>query len=339
MKEESRLRSAGTAAIYNKAGACVMDIVKNIIKYVNYPFELKLLHREELLRSYQDLQKKQYRSFQENAAEQRKLLYEIVSYAVAHVPYYRNIAHGRNISLTLENIEQDLRKFPVLTKEIIKKEKEIRQAFGKVKCKQCGKCCKLAVSEFDHKTLLDKAKNGDITAKRLLEVFEPYPNNLLPDEVFGFYPALNLQPCSANNLQNGFQDDGLASPQNHRQNNLHCDLQSNAQDSQQPGLDNCAESNFADSQQNDGQSCCADELCYFYRCNKVKTLNGAYFCPIYTKRPSVCRNFPDTPLENLPNGCAYIEWKKENTEKALYIKALNDIRKHYLKMIQNMMTK
>lgn len=122
MKEESRLRSAGTAAIYNKAGACVMDIVKNIIKYVNYPFELKLLHREELLRSYQDLQKKQYRSFQENAAEQRKLLYEIVSYAVAHVPYYRNIAHERNISLTLENIEQDLRKFPVLTKEIIKKE-------------------------------------------------------------------------------------------------------------------------------------------------------------------------------------------------------------------------
>ena len=226
-----------------------------------------------------------------------------------------------------------------LKKEIIKKEKEIRQAFGKVKCKQCGKCCKLAVSEFDHKTLLDKAKNGDITAKSFLEVFEPYPNNLLPDEVFGFYPALNLQPCSANNLQNGFQDDGLASPQNHRQNNLHCDLQSNAQDSQQPGLDNCAESNFADSQQNDGQSCCADELCYFYRCNKVKTLNGAYFCPIYTKRPSVCRNFPDTPLENLPNGCAYIEWKKENTEKALYIKALNDIRKHYLKMIQNMMTK
>lgn len=71
--------------------------------------------------------------------------------------------------------------------------------------------------------------------------------------------------------------------------------------------------------------------CYFYHCKKVKFKDGKSFCPIYENRPAVCRNFPDTPLENLPETCAYKSWKNENETKALFIKALNDIRNFYLK--------
>ncbi len=69
---------------------------------------------------------------------------------------------------------------------------------------------------------------------------------------------------------------------------------------------------------------------YFYHCKKVEFKDGKSFCPIYNKRPAVCRNFPDTPLEYLPENCAYNKWKNENETKALFIKALNDIRKFYL---------
>ena len=70
--------------------------------------------------------------------------------------------------------------------------------------------------------------------------------------------------------------------------------------------------------------------CWFYHCTKVQFKDGKSFCPVYKNRPAVCRNFPDTPLENLPETCAYRPWKDENETKALFIKALNDIRNFYL---------
>lgn len=99
-----------------------MDIIKNVIKYINYPLELKILHREALMNSYKDFQKKQYRSLEKNVREQRKMLYDIVSYAIVHVPYYRDVARDRNISISPGSIERDLQKFPILSKEVIKKE-------------------------------------------------------------------------------------------------------------------------------------------------------------------------------------------------------------------------
>lgn len=74
---------------------------------------------------------------------------------------------------------------------------------------------------------------------------------------------------------------------------------------------------------------------YFYRCKKVKFNGDKSFCPIYNVRPTVCRDFPDTPLENLPKTCVYNVWKDENEIKALFLKALNDIRKLYLDEIKS----
>ena len=156
-----------------------------------------------------------------------------------------------------------------LKNEILKSEDEIRKAFKKVKCAQCGACCRLAASEFSPDELSKRAEAGDKTAKSFLEVFELYENNKAPET-----PLLLL-------------------PKGQELNG-----------------------------------------CWFYRCKKVQIREGKYFCPIYDKRPAVCRNFPDTPLENLPKTCAYNVWKDENETKAMFIKAINDIRNFYLNEIK-----
>lgn len=158
-----------------------------------------------------------------------------------------------------------------LKNEILNSEREIRAAFDKIKCAQCGACCRLAVSEFSPSELLKRAKTGDKTAESFLETFEQYSENIPPVEFIAFVP-----------------DE--------------------------------AQENF--------------ENRYFYHCKKVKMKDGKYFCPVYDERPDVCRNFPDTPLENLPKTCAYNVWKNENETKAMFIKTLNDVRKFYLNEIK-----
>lgn len=157
----------------------------------------------------------------------------------------------------------------VLKNEILKDEKKIREGFNKIKCANCGVCCRLSISEFPPETLLKKAKNGDKTAKSFLRVFEIYKDNNLPKDLIQYIPE-----------------------------------------------------NLMDAKQREGA--------YFYHCKKVKLKDGKYFCPEYNERPDVCRNFPDTPLENLPESCAYNVWKDENQVRAMFIKALNEIRKSYL---------
>lgn len=154
--------------------------------------------------------------------------------------------------------------------EILKSENEIRKAFSKVKCVNCGACCRLAVSEFSPDELLERTKVGDKTAKSFLEVFKLYEGN---------NPPKNLLP-EASKIK-------------------------------------------------------ADKDTFFYHCKKVEIKDGKYFCPIYNKRPNVCRNFPDTPLESLPKTCAYNVWKDENEIRAMFIKALNDVRKFYLDEFKN----
>lgn len=153
---------------------------------------------------------------------------------------------------------------------ILRDEKKIREAFNKIKCANCGVCCRLAISEFPPEILLNKAKAGDIVSKSFIETFEIYENNKPPEDLLEKLPSSFRH--DANTISN----------------------------------------------------------VYFYHCKKVEFKDGRYFCPIYEKRPDICKNYPDTPLENLPKTCAYNIWKDENETAAMFIKALNDIRKLYL---------
>ena len=66
-----------------------------------------------------------YRKIENNAKEsnaglQRKRLFDAVDYAVKNIPYYRNVASEREINYSAETIFEDIKKFPVLTKSIIR---------------------------------------------------------------------------------------------------------------------------------------------------------------------------------------------------------------------------
>lgn len=77
---------------------------------------IKISHQ---LRYYRRFNRMQWNSVEDNITYQRKKLFEIVNFAVNHVPYYRSLGIS---SFSEETIFEDIKKFPLLTKEIIRKE-------------------------------------------------------------------------------------------------------------------------------------------------------------------------------------------------------------------------
>lgn len=61
-----------------------------------------------------------------------------------------------------------------LSKDILYKLKEIEKDKDLFICNRCTICCKFATSEFDYKTLKEKAQNGDKFAKQFTLIFQPY---------------------------------------------------------------------------------------------------------------------------------------------------------------------
>jgi len=68
------------------------------------------------------LKKHEFMSINYNKEVQKKKLFDILNYAVKNVPYYRSIALKNNIRLKKENSFKDIRNFPILTKDILRKE-------------------------------------------------------------------------------------------------------------------------------------------------------------------------------------------------------------------------
>lgn len=77
---------------------------------------IKISHQ---LKYYHQFNKMQWNSLEENITYQRRKLFEIVDFAVKNVPYYRSLGIT---GFSEETIFEDIKKFPVLTKKIIRKE-------------------------------------------------------------------------------------------------------------------------------------------------------------------------------------------------------------------------
>lgn len=75
------------------------------------------------LRDYKWLKKAQWNSLETNIAYQKKELYQFVCFAIQHVPYYKDMGFSLS-DFKEQSIYEDIRKFPILTKDIIRKEKE-----------------------------------------------------------------------------------------------------------------------------------------------------------------------------------------------------------------------
>jgi phenylacetate-CoA ligase len=75
----------------------------------------------KVLQCYQQLQQHQWATREENSNIQRKKLYALIQYASQNIPYYQKVIKEHQISFSEDTIFTDLKKFPLLTKEIIRK--------------------------------------------------------------------------------------------------------------------------------------------------------------------------------------------------------------------------
>lgn len=66
---------------------------------------------------------------------------------------------------------------------------------------------------------------------------------------------------------------------------------------------------------------------YFYHCRFLIQPN---ICPVYEDRPTICRSFPESPFDAIPETCGYYGWSKQC--KTAYINLQLELRK--LKLTQ-----
>ena len=89
---------------------------RNII----FPFYWKYIKHSNVLSCYQELREHQWNTLEENQEIQRKKLYKLIKYANQNIPYYKRIIKEYNIQFAEDTIFDDIKRFPILTKEIIR---------------------------------------------------------------------------------------------------------------------------------------------------------------------------------------------------------------------------
>lgn len=73
---------------------------------------------------YRKIREWQHQSLENSLETQKNFLFEILQYAVENVPYYQKIFQKIKIPLNRDSVIQVLESFPILTKEILRKEFE-----------------------------------------------------------------------------------------------------------------------------------------------------------------------------------------------------------------------
>ncbi len=73
------------------------------------------------------------------------------------------------------------------------------------------------------------------------------------------------------------------------------------------------------------------ETVYYYYCKKVTEDN---LCSVYDNRPSICRDYPDNPIQMLHPTCSFIGWHESIQKIVLTIKAMTEIREHFRKELE-----
>ena len=89
---------------------------KNII----FPIYWKYIKHAKVLQCYKLLQKNQWATREENSNIQRIKLFKLIQYASQNIPYYHRIIKEHNIRFSEDSIFDDIKKFPLLTKDVIR---------------------------------------------------------------------------------------------------------------------------------------------------------------------------------------------------------------------------
>lgn len=88
-------------------------------KYIA-PFLWKYFKKSKRYEIFKEMRKLQWNSLEDNLKLQKEKLFKILDYSINNIPYYKRIAEENNIKIAPETIFEDIKKFPVLTKEIIR---------------------------------------------------------------------------------------------------------------------------------------------------------------------------------------------------------------------------
>lgn len=86
------------------------------------PIHIKFYRRDNSLRNFKEYKKKQWDPLETNIELMKERLFNVLSYAVQKIPYYSEFAVRENIVVSRENILEDIKKFPVMSKSIFKSE-------------------------------------------------------------------------------------------------------------------------------------------------------------------------------------------------------------------------
>ena len=95
-------------------------IVAYLRRNILLPVYWKYVKHFRVLEHYKKLKDHQWKTLEENQEIQRKKLYTLIKYANQNIPYYKRIIKERNIEFSEDTIFEDIKKFPILTKDIIK---------------------------------------------------------------------------------------------------------------------------------------------------------------------------------------------------------------------------
>ena len=101
--------------LINNSGAAT-KLRRNVL----IPFYRKYINRSKVLTYYQKLKELQWNSLEENREIQRRKLYQLIQCASQNIPYYQQVIKEHNITFSEDTIFEDTKKFPLLTKEIIR---------------------------------------------------------------------------------------------------------------------------------------------------------------------------------------------------------------------------
>ena len=95
-------------------------IGRNLRRYVVFPFYWKYIKHSNVLSCYKALRNHQWNTLEANKKIQQKKLYKLIKYAGQNIPYYQGIIKEQNLRFSEDTIFEDIKKFPILTKDIIR---------------------------------------------------------------------------------------------------------------------------------------------------------------------------------------------------------------------------
>lgn len=84
------------------------------------PIYWKYIKHWRVLEYYKKLKDQQWKTLKENRNLQRIKLFKLVKYAGQNIPYYKQIIQKYNVQFSEDSIFDDIKKFPILTKETIR---------------------------------------------------------------------------------------------------------------------------------------------------------------------------------------------------------------------------